>query len=311
MDSDAKSLTSKDWTEILTATLSIKHENPQNTYLKKIDEILLKVAVDKSREHKFYFADGVAAFLNYFSRSCQITGQKQFLSKIIEELKWHESFIEYYSDKSDLKIDFTLISGLTGLLLALCHVKEIGIDSSFIDTNILEGSLYIYKNGLEIDTAENQFSFYPTYTNPNKNQVWLENVLNFTQGDLNEVLLFYKVADLFSLEKYYKVAKNIGFFTTTRKTYEQTKIKDSSFSKGAAGLTNYYGSLFKMTKQPQYLVAKLFWAKQTIEFLNKEMAKEYYKSKEFDLMDGLLGVILTLDDLNTSSDPIWTRSLLL
>lgn len=309
--SDAKNLTDKDWIEIFTATLSIKQTNPQSKLFKRIDEIFLEVAVDKIREQKFHFYGGMAAFINYFAQSCQITEQKKYLHEIIHELEKHKSLVVNDSDKIDSIVDFTLIKGLTGLLIALCHVKETGIQSAFIDENLIEGSLYVYKNGLEIDTAGNQLSFYPTRINPKKSEIWSGNELNYTQGDLNEVLLFYKVANLFAVEKYQKVAKNIGFFTTTRKTFEHTKIKDSSFSEGAAGLTNYYGSLHQITKQPQYLVAKHFWAKQTIDFLNKEMTEEYYKSKEFDLMDGLLGVILTLDDLQSSSESLWSRSLLL
>jgi hypothetical protein len=96
-----------------------------------------------------------------------------------------------------------------------------------------------------------------------------------------------------------------------RRDQESTAIAYSCFSEGAAGLAQFYLSLYAYSRNEAYRKAYYAWMEYTLQVLHRDLSVGYYCNQECNLHNGLIGVDLTLLSYVTTARLNWSRYLLL
>jgi hypothetical protein len=224
--------------------------------------------------------------------------EEQSIVTLIEQLLDTDEVVEVLNlngHQPRLLQNLGLTQGITGLLLALGKVYETGHKNERIEKFLLNSTRYIYRNTLELHLENDLDSLFPIKIDEEKGDFTITNELSYRQGDLCQVLLFYKIARLFGIQHYWNIAELAGLNTTQRRTFEQTQVQNSSFECGSSGLAYVYEYLYQSTKKIQYLQASQFWYRKTSEYLKIEIQNAFYEGKELSVLDGKLGVALSLN----------------
>ena len=204
--------------------------------------------------------------------------------------------LHHYLEKlfETTEIDLSFQYGLMGFLLWLSRENQQNQDrdvEDFIERTIQ----YLLSKKMKLNANWQQFSFFPEAF---EEDTWTSNnSLTWAVGDLHFVKLLHRQSKGNAEDNYYQIAENIGLHSTTRVREEQTKIADSSLANGSTGLVVLYESLYRETGQEEYLKASLYWLKRTEKFLEFELQNGYYDGREANILDGLTGVLMVLQEL--------------
>lgn len=222
---------------------------------------------------------------------------------------WFRNYVMQTDEKKE--INFSLSHGLCGMLLILIECYPASVHKSLIVQTVKDGTRFILKHKMYIDFSNEEYSFFPFWIDPAANEIINKARLGWCYGDLNETLLFYRAGKLLGDEELVRVANLAGLSSLMRKDERSTKVTDAHFCHGSAGLAQFYKILYQESGNEKYLEGYEYWIEQTILLLEKDMENGMYKGKEYDLVDGLLGIAFVL--LNYISDkPLnWSRALFL
>ncbi len=191
------------------------------------------------------------------------------------------------------EIDMSFKYGLMGLLLWLSKENKKKNDST-INSFIQEATRLVLEKKMKLNANWNQYAFLPEAFDEN---TWTsENILSWNSGDLHVVKLLYQCVDIEN-NNFAEIAENIGLYSISRVSEEKSKITDSSLENGSIGLVILYNDLYQKTHQEAYLEASLFWLKKTEVFLIKELQSGYYDGRETNILGGLSGIIVVLEEL--------------
>jgi len=285
----------------------------------ELDRYLFSTAMNQIEADFIDYLHGALGTILYFSER---TGEGQvqcYLDALIEKIcgkavkqpsgYWWRNYLLQVSEKED--INFSLSHGLSGILLILLNAYPRCKHKDLIEHVVKEGVRFILKHKIDIDFAENAYSFFPFLIRKDATELIAPNRLAWCYGDLNEVLLFYRAGKLFSDEGLVRLADLIGGQTLLRKKQEMTMISDSHFCHGSSGLAQFYKTLYKESGLPAYLEGYEYWMEQTILLLDTDLEKGVYAGKECDYLEGLIGVGLTLLSYVSERELHWSRSVLL
>jgi lantibiotic modifying enzyme len=139
--------------------------------------------------------------------------------------------------------------------------------------------------------------------------------LAWCYGELNYVLMYFKLGDIFKSNQYSDMAKEILKNTVPRNNPEQAKVDSPYFCHGSSGLIALNTYFFRKTKENTYKEIANYWFQYTVSnFPLKELSTSV-KSNPFSLLDGEAGIVMGLLSLIESNkereEPIWEKFFLL
>lgn len=263
------------------------------------------------------FLNGSFGILFSFLNTMHQKGRQEQVEVLLEEIDSNavQNLSRYWirngSGHHKHTIDFSLAGGQPAYLLILLQALEKGIS---IDRNymaITRGISYMLQVKQDVDNESAQYSFFPESVNSVTHQRTYSNRLGWNGGDLTEALLLYHAADTLSNQKYLQVADIVGTSSLMRITEEETLCTDAGFYAGASGVAQMYKTLHRLRPLPAYEKGYYFWMEKTMDFLEHELESGLYRTREKDLMNGLVGIGLTLLSFIHEKELSWSRMCLL
>jgi lantibiotic modifying enzyme len=161
---------------------------------------------------------------------------------------------------------------------------------------------------MDIDYEDECYSFFPPVVKKNSNFLETSNSLAWANSDLNHILLLYEMHLLTGDRHYRDMADDIGLQTIARKQFDETLADNSSFINGSSGIAMFYKKLSAYGNTREYLDAFHYWTERTMVHLDEDIEKETYPPGQVGVLNGLIGVSLSL--LSYSHDdvrPKWTK----
>lgn len=286
----------------------------------ELDKYLFNAASGLIETDNIDLLHGALGVIHYFSeRTHTATGTNDYLDALIEKicLQAVEEDGGYWFRNHLLKIDarqminFSLSHGLSGILLVLLNAYERSAHKALIEKVVRGGIRFMLKHKIDVDFSRNEYSFFPIVITRNANEIYAANRMAWECGDLNQVLLFYRAARLFSDEALKRQADLIGMQSMMRRDEEATQVTTAGFCNGAAGLAQYCKTLYRETGLEVYQDGYLYWIERTILLLEEDLEKGRYAGKEQELLDGALGIAFVLLSYVSNTDLRWSSALLL
>lgn len=263
------------------------------------------------------FLDGAFGILFSFINSSQYSGKQKYIEGLLEEVDANavqnlsRFWIRNNAGVNRHNIDFSLASGQPAYLLVLLQALEKGIRIDRNYLSITRGINYLLQVKQDVDNENSQYSFFPESVNSLTHQRTYSNRLAWNGGDLTEALLLYHAADTLSNNNYLQVADIVGTSSLMRITEEETLCTDAGFYFGASGVAQMYKTLHRLRPLPAYERGYYFWMEKTMDFLEHELQTGVYHKREKDLLNGLVGVGLTLLSFISEKELNWSRICLL
>jgi lantibiotic modifying enzyme len=262
---------------------------------------------------------GAFSIIHYFAEREINTAANKYLNLLVEKVcsravkapdgYWFRNYILQVTDLEE--INFSLSHGLSGMLLILIKAYEKSARKDLIREMVIQGIRFISRHQLVIDSANEEYSFYPFSVKINATEIENRPRMAWCYGDLNQVLLFYRAGKLFGDQELVRLAELVGMHSLTRKNVNSTRVTDSHFCHGSSGLAQFYKVLYAESGNKKYLEGYEFWIEQTVLLLQKDMQKGLYKGKEHEFLEGLVGVAFTLLSYTSDKKLNWSKGLLL
>lgn len=236
--------------------------------------------------------------------------QKVFeMAEHTDEVFWLRNFLD--SEEEKKQINLSLAHGQAGFLLILLQAFQHGIYPEKIYQAVKKGLALIIKSRQDIDFDEKKYSFFPIRIQEETNQSLFSHRMGWCYGDLNQLLLLYKSGHAFGEDKYHRMANLMGGCSVLREDEESTMCNDAHFCHGAAGMAQFYRTLYLTSQFPPYLNGYFKWIEKTTDFLKQDLAADAYKGKETALLSGLPGIALTLLSFVHDRELCWGKVFLL
>jgi lantibiotic biosynthesis protein len=226
-----------------------------------------------------------------------------------DEVFWLRNFLDSEDEKK--QVNLSLAHGQSGFLLILLQAFEHGIYPEKIYQAVKKGLAMIIKSRQDIDFDEKKYSFFPIRIQEETNESLFSHRMGWCYGDLNQLLLLYKSCHAFNEDKYHRMANLMGGCSVLREDEESTMCKDAHFCHGAAGMAQFYRTLYLTSQFPPYLSGYFKWIEKTTDFLKQDLAADVYKGKETALLSGLPGIALTLLSFLHERELQWGKLFLL
>ena len=209
-------------------------------------------------------------------------------------------------------VDFGLAHGIVSVLkfCTQCYKQDIcKTDAENISRTIIS---YL----IEHKNIQNSYSFFPNGLNMNVNKA--NSRLAWCYGDLGMGFMIYQAGFILEDITIRNFAMDILVNTTSRRSFDRTKVNDAFVCHGSAGVAHIYNKIWKYTKCDVFRKACDFWIEQTIDRLyrNDILAGMNYNTMAHNikenpgLLDGVIGAGLVLSSYLTD-DFSWDYCLML
>jgi Lanthionine synthetase C-like protein len=252
-----------------------------------INQITKEINPPQTNPIRGFWWEGNTQGANHWFTKIQLTWN----TRLSDFQDLHQYLEELFETK---EIDLSFQNGLMGFLLWIGRENRQHQDT-VIEDFIEKTIQYLLSKKMKLNANWNQFSFFPESFD---DDTWTSNnSLLWAVGDLHFVKLLHRQSKGNTESNYYEIAENIGLYSTTRVREEQTQITDSSLANGSMGLVVLYENLYRETGQEAYLKSSLYWLKRTEKFLEIELQNGYYDGRETNILDGLAGVLIVLQEL--------------
>jgi lantibiotic modifying enzyme len=290
------------------------------TEITALDEFLCQSAEQLIREDNFDYLHGASGIVNYFvERSQTNTGRTKYLDVLVEKIcacaeeeecgYWFSGCVG--GTNGQKVVNFSLSHGLCGILLTLINAYPHSVHKKKLEKTVVNVIGFILKHKMDVEFSRNQYSFFPFFAMQGATEISAPNRLGWCYGDLNEVLLFYRAGKWLGDKNLINLADLIGMQSVMRKSEEATLVHDASFCHGAAGLAQFYRTLYRERPLDVYQAGYAYWLDKTVRLLDEDQERKAYAGKEHEVMEGLVGIALTLLSYVSDQDLKWSKLFLL
>jgi lantibiotic modifying enzyme len=286
--------------------------------LNETDEFLFENARTMFQNQATDFLHGAFGIVHYFSQKPASEQTEKYIYALAETIQqtaiinhqhaWFLNQVNRLNENPD-DINLSLSHGLSGMLLVLMNVFTKYPALTGIESIIHKGVSFLAKNRILRSPQDKDLTLYP-FTISTDGSAFANNRLAWCYGDLGPVLVFHQYAALFKNPQVYATANELGTYTSTRITDSETMISDTHFCHGTAGVLQIFHALAVQTGEIHYQRAKKYWYQQTVERLQQELNINRYKGMETDLLEGLVGVVLSLLSCKANKKAGWSNLLL-
>jgi lantibiotic modifying enzyme len=286
----------------------------------ELDQYLCDSAEKLIQEDNFDYLHGAPGIVNYFVERSQTRGeQSPYLDFLVDKIcacveedecgYWFSGCVE--GTNGQKVVNFSLSHGLCGILLVLINAYPHSIHKAKLEKTVINVIQFILKHKMDVEFSRNQYSFFPFFAIQGATEISAPNRLGWCYGDLNEVLLFYRAGKWLGDKNLINLADLIGMQSVMRKSAEATLVSGASFCHGAAGLAQFYRTLYRERPLDAYKDGYEYWLDQTVHLLEEDRERNAYAGKEHEVMEGLVGVGLTLLSYVSDQDLKWSKLFLL
>lgn len=281
--------------------------------LAELDQFLFDAAMYQLDHGLNDCLHGAFGIIHYFTRQHKARGSNIFLDELIakacsivvKEPQGYWFHNDMPGQPTTGVINFSLSHGLSGMLLILLEAYTRTIHKKRIEEVVRKGIQFIRKHQLYVDSLNGEYSFYPLLVNEQGSIIENRPRMAWCYGDLNEVLLFYRAANLFHDQQLKNIAEIVGMHSLMRKDEASTQVSDSHFCHGAAGLAQFYKCLHRESGNEKYLGGYRFWIGKTLEYIHRDIANGRFTNKEHSLLEGPVGVALVLLSYLSAEEKQW------
>ena len=285
----------------------------------QLDNFLYDDAILQLQKGNTDYLHGAMGILHYFTTRVQTPVINKYLlslvtlfckkAEISKDGIWFANLgLERLSNNT---VDFGLAHGLSGFILILMNAWHHVNNKDEIENTIRLAIEFILKHELPVLYAENEYSSFPFNFEKDATELSRNNRLAWCYGDLSIVLLLYRAGNMLGDSRYTANADRLGMQIVTRKTVEATCSTDSLFCHGSAGLAQMYKALYNDTFNYTYYAAYEYWVKETLQLIDKEIAKEKYANNPSGLLEGWAGVGCVLSEYISREPTPWAKAFLL
>lgn len=287
--------------------------------LSEIDEALESIMIHLLNEYTFELLYGAINIANYFFYRNDVI-RKHAVDLFIEALyknavffdKEKISWLSYIDVRkdSDKHINLGIAHGVPAIILYLSKLKDVGYKNQYLDELLIKSCNYILS--VEQD-SKNHLSHFPYSINP-KDNTDKTSRLAWCYGDLSVGYALLKAS------KHYNNIKDatIEILIDTTKRTNTAFDNDDCLCHGTIGIGHIYNRIYDITNNNVFKNAALYWYKKglSISFkCNRANEIEYYNGEkimnEYNLLDGIAGIGLSLISAISSIEPQWDECLLL
>lgn len=294
--------------------------------IEQFEEIIYQNGLSQIKQGNLDYLHGTIGGLLYLtSRVEQNVKVKEYIFQIVENLerniiddekgiRFKNLLINKLNNTPD-EINLGFAHGLSGIIIVLLRIYEVGITTQRIEKIIRGAIKYLINTYREVDFLTGQYSHFPTVANEEypleakENQKAYRDFLGWCYGDLNQVIMLYQAGNMFNEPSWILLAETVGDTTLKRTLNKGTKIKDMFLCHGSSGLSLMYQSLIHISGNEKYQQGVDYWQQVTLQYL-----EDYHwdnTENKGSLLGGLEGVGLSLMTLNSGVDLLWKRVFLL
>ena len=266
--------------------------------LADLEAFLFESALELIEKQQLDFWHGAFGVLFYFLERLPTPQIKQWaeilVEKIVNEVRGDDDglwFPDIQKPGDESIINFSLSHGQAAFLIILMQAAKKGVQTELVTSVVWRGVNFIQKHYKSADYKES-FTHYPLLLNENTNEPTFSNRLALCYGDLNIALLLYRAAEFLQKPTLRRDADILGLGTLLRQTEKATQVSDAHLCHGAAGVAQFYYTLYKIAGHEGYLY--LCWIDKTIALLHYDLEKETFKGREGSLLEGYVGISLAL-----------------
>ena len=287
--------------------------------LSEIDEALESIMIHLLNEYTFELLYGAINIANYFFyRNDAI--RKHAVDLFIDALYKNAVFLDKekiswlsYIDvrkNSDKHINLGIAHGVPAIILYLSKLKDVGYKNQYLDELLIKSCNYILS--VEQDSKK-YISHFPYSINP-KDKTDKTSRLAWCYGDLS---VGYA---LLQASKHYNNIKEtiIEILIDTTKRTNTACDSDDCLCHGTIGIGHIYNRIYYITNNNVFKNAALYWYKKGLSIsskCNRANEIEYNNGEkimnEYNLLDGIAGIGLSLISAISNIEPQWDECLLL
>lgn len=285
--------------------------------LEDVDDYLYQQAIDWIEDDYIDFLHGATGIIHYFNERLDNQKIYNYTNDLVERLFYRgiidgrglrfKNYVVSIDEKQ--KIDFSLSHGLVGFMLVLLNSYEKGLKNEIIPDFASKAINYIFSYKRNPDFDKGQYSYFPNTVS--ENEVNYKNRLAWCYGDLNIVLLLFRYAKLFNDKNIEKQAILIGTSTLVRVEANSTLISNAHFCHGASGVTQFYKTLYTISGVDAFKKGYEEWIDRLLVFIDQDLSNKNYESIEGNILDGYIGIALTLLSYFKKETLYWQTTLLL
>jgi lantibiotic modifying enzyme len=275
----------------------------------RLDACLFDQAARLLNANDGRFMGGALGIIHYFAERLPDPHAQDCLQRLLPP--FYALFESQFAHSSRRTVSLGLPDGLSGALLVLMKCYARGLQEEKTRKLVREEILKMISYQSGIDFGEQKYSVFPDAVNKHEGAAHFGNALSWGSGDLNKSIVFHQAGRLFEDPDLEQISNLVGLNTLLRRCSDTTGITDSRFSRGSSGLAETYRFLYQATRVESYRAGYHFWVDQTVKFLRHELEAGFYEGKELDVLDGLVGVALTLLAFNAPTPLKWSHCVLL
>ena len=201
------------------------------------------------------------------------------------------------------------MEGWSGCLLMLVYVA-FSTRNDQLKARIKEGIRYLISLRNEVDFSEKIYSYFPSMTRP-VSQRDVKDRLAWNDSDLAPTVLLYQASVLYQDSALARMAELTGLNTLLRMDRVYHSVNNASFYRGAAGIAHTYRTFYRVSAHEAYRGGYDFWTQRAIALLEKDFKKQRYDQREGELLQGMVGIALTLLSRVADQELLWDKAVLL
>lgn len=275
--------------------------------------LLLQPCSNATLEKSGYLS-GWAGVLHYYLALPEACGpRQQLLGRLLEQIS---VFLRMYGNEIIFlpadpgQTEMGLAEGISGILLVLIAVEQYQGDE--LIRSVVEDSVHqLIGLRQEVDQYADKCSFFPYQIDTEKKVAFYDNRLGWQSSDLGHALLLCRAGVLCRNQNYGRMAEMVALNTLLRKSETHTGIYDATLQQGAAGVARLYKQLFEYLQNKDLINAYHSWIACTMELADRELEAGRFIHKAAGLLDGLVGIALTLIAYENENTAGWSKTLLI
>ena len=219
-------------------------------------------------------------------------------------------FLNSSGPRAGVSYDLSIAHGLSGILLILFRIYDLGIKREEIKSFILDSIKYILKFYIPNPNPKKDQSLFALGADLDNDTPQYSNMLAWCYGDLNQLILLIKASQTFETNAWDDIIENVIQRVCSR-SLSDSLVHDSHFCHGASGVFFLFDYLNKMLPRAEFQEAKNRWRQTLIDSLDTDLKKNTFKKKETELLEGLVGVGLVLLSEISNQPLAWPKILLM
>ncbi len=279
--------------------------------------IFEKSLIDIKNKQVDFLHQGVGG-IYYFSIIKQTTKTKEYLEQLVDAIyelgitdESSFKFLNSFGPDSGTKFDLSLSHGLSGILLVLIKVYNLGIRQEKTKVMIQRGIDYTlsFYRGSDSNKNSND-SFFPIFINEKDSSPVYSTMLAWCYGDLNQLYLLIEASKMFGTNEWEKIIDQVGEGVCKR-SLEDSLIDNSHFCHGAAGICHMFRQLNFKSPKEIYRKAHKKWIDYTLDLLDRDIKSGLYNGRETELLEGMAGVGMVLLSSMSNEKLKWNKTFLI